>query len=101
MPEQTIDERIHRAEVLIEALPYIKRFAGHILVVKVGGAASAAADLDAVLEDIVLLRFVGMRPVIVHGGGSEISAWQQRMGIETKFINGRRGTDRPNTRSAT
>jgi acetylglutamate kinase len=95
MREETIDERIQRAEVLIEALPYIKRFAGHILVVKVGGAASAAADLDAVLEDIVLLRFVGMRPVIVHGGGSEISAWQQRMGIETKFINGLRVTDAP------
>jgi acetylglutamate kinase len=95
MPEQTIDERIQRAEVLIEALPYIKRFAGHILVVKVGGAANAAADLDAVLEDIVLLRFVGMRPVIVHGGGSEISAWQRRMGIETKFINGLRVTDAP------
>jgi acetylglutamate kinase len=95
MPEQTIDERIQRAEVLIEALPYIKRFAGHILVVKVGGAASAAADLDAVLEDIVLLRFVGMRPVIVHGGGAEISAWQERMGIETKFVNGLRVTDAP------
>jgi acetylglutamate kinase len=62
-------------------------------VVKVGGAASAAADLDAVLEDIVLLRFVGMRPVIVHGGGSEISAWQQRIGLEPKFINGLRVTD--------
>ncbi len=95
MPEQTIDERIQRAEVLIEALPYIKRFAGHILVVKVGGAASVAADLDAVLEDIVLLRFVGMRPVIVHGGGAEISAWQQRMGIETRFVNGLRVTDAP------
>jgi acetylglutamate kinase len=95
MPEQTIDERIHRAEVLIEALPYIKRFAGHILVIKVGGAASAAADLDALLEDVVLLRFVGMRPVIVHGGGSEISAWQKRMGIETKFVNGLRVTDAP------
>jgi acetylglutamate kinase len=95
MPEQTIDERIQRAEVLIEALPYIKRFSGHILVIKVGGAASAAADLDALLEDVVLLRFVGMRPVIVHGGGSEISAWQERMGIETKFVNGLRVTDAP------
>jgi acetylglutamate kinase len=95
MPEQTIDERIQRAEVLIEALPYIKRFAGHILVIKVGGAAGAAADLDALLEDVVLLRFVGMRPVIVHGGGSEISAWQERMGIETKFVNGLRVTDAP------
>jgi acetylglutamate kinase len=93
MPEQTIDERIQRAEVLIEALPYIKRFAGHTLVVKVGGAASAAADLDSVLEDIVLLRFVGMRPVVVHGGGAEITAWQQRMGLEPKFVNGLRVTD--------
>src|SRR6202140_2055644 len=92
MPEQTIDERIHRAEVLIEALPYIKRFAGHILVIKVGGAASAAADLDAILEDVVLLRFVGMRPVIVHGGGSEISAWQERVVIATKLDNGLRVT---------
>jgi acetylglutamate kinase len=95
MPEHTIDERIQRAEVLIEALPYIKRFSGHILVIKVGGAAGATADLDALLEDVVLLRFVGMRPVIVHGGGSEISAWQQRMGIETKFVNGLRVTDAP------
>ncbi len=95
MPEQTIDERIQRAQVLIEALPYIKRFAGHILVVKVGGAASVAGDLDSVLEDIVLLRFVGMKPVIVHGGGSEISAWQERMGIETRFVNGLRVTDAP------
>ena len=95
MPEQTIDERIQRAHVLIEALPYIKRFAGHILVVKVGGAASVAGDLDSVLEDIVLLRFVGMKPVIVHGGGSEISAWQERMGIETRFVNGLRVTDAP------
>jgi acetylglutamate kinase len=93
MPEQTIDERIQRAEVLIEALPYIKRFAGHTLVVKVGGAASASADLDSVLEDIVLLRFVGMRPVVVHGGGAEITAWQQRMGLEPKFVNGLRVTD--------
>ena len=95
MPEHTIDERIQRAQVLIEALPYIKRFSGHILVIKVGGAAGVAADLDALLEDVVLLRFVGMRPVIVHGGGSEISAWQQRMGIETKFVNGLRVTDAP------
>ena len=66
---------------------------------KSGGAASAAADLDAVLEDIVLLRFVGMRPVIVHGGGPEISAWQERMGIEPKFVNGLRVTDAPTWRS--
>ena len=81
MPEQTIDEQIHRAEVLIEALPYIKRFSGHILVIKVGGAASAAADLGSVLEDVVLLRFVGMRPVIVHGGGPEITSYMRRLNL--------------------
>jgi acetylglutamate kinase len=91
MPEQTIDERIQRAEVLIEALPYIKRFAGHILVIKVGGAAGVAADLDALLEDVVLLRFVGMRPVIVHGGGSDTDA--PTMEIAKMVLTGKVGPD--------
>ena len=57
-----------RAEVLVEALPYIRRFSGHIVVIKLGGAVdAAAADIDSVLQDVVLLRFVGMRPVLVHG----------------------------------
>jgi acetylglutamate kinase len=91
---ETMEERIRRAEVLVEALPYIKRFFGHTLVIKLGGSAMGE-DVDAFLQDVVLLRFVGMRPVLVHGGGPEISAWQERLGIEPRFVNGLRVTDAP------
>jgi len=91
---ETMEERIRRAEVLVEALPYIRRFFGHTLVIKLGGAA-IGEDVDAFLQDVVLLRFVGMRPVLVHGGGPEISMWQQRLGLEPKFVNGLRVTDAP------
>jgi acetylglutamate kinase len=90
---ETIEERVRRAQTLIEALPYIRRFSGHTLVIKLGGAAAAAVDLDTVLQDVVLLRFVGMRPVLVHGGGPEITAWQERMGMTPRFVNGLRVTD--------
>jgi acetylglutamate kinase len=93
MAIETIDERIRRAEILVEALPYIRRFSGQVLVVKLGGSALSSEATDAVLQDLVLLRFVGMRPVIVHGGGPEISAWQQRIGIEPQFVDGLRVTD--------
>ena len=89
---ETMAERIRRAEVLVEALPYIRRFSGHTLVIKLGGAAMGE-DLDAFLQDVVLLRFVGMRPVLVHGGGPEISSWQRRLGIEPSFVHGLRVTD--------
>lgn len=65
---ETMAERIRRAEVLLEALPYIRRFFGHTLVIKLGGAAMGE-DVDAFLQDVVLLRFVGMRLVLVHGVG--------------------------------
>ena len=91
---ETMEERIRRAEVLVEALPYIKRFFGRTLVIKLGGAAMGE-DVDAFLQDVVLLRFVGMRPVLVHGGGPEITAWQKRLGIEPAFVNGLRVTDAP------
>jgi acetylglutamate kinase len=90
---ETIEERVRRAQTLIEALPYIRRFSGHTMVIKLGGAAAATSDVDAVLQDIVLLRFVGMRPVLVHGGGPEISSWQERMGMTPRFVNGLRVTD--------
>jgi acetylglutamate kinase len=93
MTTKSIDEHIRRAEVLIEALPYIRRFNGHTIVVKLGGAAIEGGDIEPVLQDVVLLRFVGMRPVLVHGGGPAISAWQRRMGIESRFVNGLRVTD--------
>ncbi|HYA00576.1 MAG TPA: acetylglutamate kinase [Candidatus Binatia bacterium] len=93
-PNETIGERIRRAEVLLEALPYIKRFFGQTLVIKLGGAAMGE-DVDSFLQDVVLLRFVGMRPVLVHGGGPEISSWQKRLGIEPRFVHGLRVTDAP------
>jgi acetylglutamate kinase len=77
-------------------LPYIKRFNGDVLVIKLGGAVDASDNGSReVLQDVVLLRFVGMRPVLVHGGGAEISAWQQRVGLEPRFVNGLRITDAP------
>ncbi len=93
MTIETMEERVRRAHTLIEALPYIRRFSGHTMVIKLGGAAAAAGDVDAVLQDVVLLRFVGMRPVLVHGGGPEISSWQERMGMTPRFVNGLRVTD--------
>ena len=93
MTIETMEERQRRAHTLIEALPYIRRFSGHTMVIKLGGAAAATSDVDAVLQDIVLLRFVGMRPVLVHGGGPEISSWQERMGMTPRFVDGLRVTD--------
>ena len=78
----------------MEALPYIRRFQDQLLVVKLGGAAmEEGAARDTVLQDLVLLRFVGMRPVLVHGGGREITALAGALGLETQFINGLRVTD--------
>jgi acetylglutamate kinase len=78
----------------VEALPYIRRFQDQLLVVKLGGAAmEEGAARDTVLEDLVLLRFVGMRPVLVHGGGREITALAGALGLETQFIDGLRVTD--------
>ena len=85
-----------RAQVLVEALPYIQRFHGRTLVIKLGGAAmEEAAARDAVLQDLVLLRFVGLRPVLVHGGGREITALSDRLGLDTQFVAGLRVTDEP------
>jgi len=81
-----------RAKVLVEALPYIKRFHGQTIVVKVGGNAIEAGHDDTLL-DIVLLRYVGMHPVLVHGGGPEISAMSQRLGLKPSFKKGLRVTD--------
>jgi acetylglutamate kinase len=81
-----------RAQVLVEALPYIKRFHGQVVVIKVGGNAIEQRR-DETLLDLVLLRYVGMLPVLVHGGGSEITALSQRLGIRSEFRNGLRITD--------
>jgi acetylglutamate kinase len=86
-----------KAAVLVEALPYIRRFAGQVVVVKYGGNALAGASDDDALslfaEDIVLMRQVGMRPVVVHGGGPQISELMRRLGKVTEFRNGLRVTD--------
>jgi acetylglutamate kinase len=81
-----------RAQVLVEALPYIKRFHGQVVVVKVGGNAIEQRR-DETLLDLVLLRYVGMLPVLVHGGGTEITALSERLGLRAEFRNGLRVTD--------
>src|ERR1700694_988905 len=81
-----------RAKVLVEALPYIKRFHGQVVVIKVGGNAIESAR-DETLLDIVLLRYVGMQPVLVHGGGPEISASSEMLGLKPSFKKGLRITD--------
>ena len=84
-----------RAEILSDALPYIQQYAGKTVVVKYGGNAMTNAALkQAVMSDIVLLSLVGIRIVLVHGGGPEINAMLERVGKESKFINGLRHTDK-------
>lgn len=83
-----------KAEVLIEALPYIQRFNRKIIVVKYGGSAMVDEHLKhQVIQDVVLLKLVGFKPIIVHGGGKEISRWVSKAGMEPRFVNGLRVTD--------
>lgn len=87
-------EIMQKAEVLIEALPYIQRFNRKIIVVKYGGSAMVDEELKRhVIQDVTLLKLVGFKPIIVHGGGKEISKWVNKVGMEPKFINGLRVTD--------
>ncbi len=83
-----------RAEVLLEALPYIREFSGKTVVIKYGGAAMEQAALkESFALDVILLHLVGVRPVIVHGGGPQIGALMRRLGKEPKFVGGMRVTD--------
>ena len=85
---------LEKAEVLIEALPYIQRFNRKIIVVKYGGSAMVDEQLKkSVIQDVVLLKLVGFKPIIVHGGGKEISRWVSKVGKEPKFIIGLRVRD--------
>ncbi|MDD3251493.1 MAG: acetylglutamate kinase [Lachnospiraceae bacterium] len=85
---------MQKAEVLIEALPYIQRFNRKIIVVKYGGSAMVDEQLKhQVIQDVVLLKLVGFKPIIVHGGGKEISKWVGKVGMEPHFVNGLRVTD--------
>jgi acetylglutamate kinase len=87
-------ELVQRAEILIEALPYIRAFQGKTLVIKYGGAAMEQTDLkEQFAKDVLLLRLVGIRPVIVHGGGPQIGALMKRLGKEPRFVGGMRVTD--------
>ncbi|KJS84959.1 MAG: acetylglutamate kinase [Peptococcaceae bacterium BICA1-8] len=87
-------EPLAKAEILIEALPYIKKFYGKTVVIKYGGHAMSDPDLkDKVMMDIVLMKYVGINPVIVHGGGPEINYWLEKTGQEYNFVNGMRVTD--------
>ena len=85
---------IHRAEVLLEALPYLQAFQGKTLVIKYGGSAMEKADLkEQFARDVLLLRLIGIRPVIVHGGGPQIGALMKKLGKEPHFVGGMRVTD--------
>lgn len=89
-----MDQVIAKAQTLIEALPYIQKFNGKTIVVKYGGSAMLDEELKYnVIKDVALLKLVGLKPIIVHGGGKEISKWVEMIGKEPEFINGLRVTD--------
>ena len=89
------EDRIAKAKVLLESLPYIREFSGKTIVVKYGGSLMVNEELKSKFaEDIVLLKYVGLNPVIVHGGGKEISKWMKKVGKESVFIDGLRVTDK-------
>lgn len=94
MADSNMKEIMEKAEVLIEALPYIQRFNRKIIVVKYGGSAMVDEELKkSVIQDVTLLKLVGFKPIIVHGGGKEISKWVGKVGMEAEFVNGLRKTD--------
>lgn len=92
--EKDMEKVLQKAEVLIEALPYIQRFNRKIIVVKYGGSAMSNEELQRnVIKDVTLLKLVGFKPIIVHGGGKEINRWVEKVGMEPRFVNGLRVTD--------
>ncbi|MCI8708518.1 MAG: acetylglutamate kinase [Dorea sp.] len=89
-----MEKYLEKAEVLIEALPYIQRFNRRVIVVKYGGSAMVDGQLkQQVIQDVTLLKLVGFKPIIVHGGGKEISRWVGKVGMKPEFVNGLRVTD--------
>ena len=94
MNQNDMNQVLAKAEVLIEALPYIRRFNRKIIVVKYGVSAMSNEELQKnVIKDVTLLKLVGFKPIIVHGGGKEISRWAGKVGKEAEFVNGLRVTD--------
>ena len=93
--EELIEQSKQKAKVLTEALPYIRRFNNSYVVVKYGGSAMKDKNLQkSVIRDVALLKLVGMKPIIVHGGGKEISKWVRMSGKEPEFYHGLRVTDK-------
>lgn len=89
-------ESIQKAQILVEAFPYIKQWSGRTVVVKYGGSTRGGIEeLKNTLQDIVLMKFVGMRPVVVHGGGKDITRAMDKLGIRSQFVDGLRVTDLP------
>jgi len=89
------NNNLERAQTLVEALPYIQKFTGKVVVIKYGGNAMISEELfDAVIEDMILLQLVGIHAVLVHGGGPEINEMLDKLGLESRFINGLRYTDK-------
>lgn len=83
-----------KAGILVEALPYIQKFAGKTIVIKLGGHAITNPEIErSVLQDIILMKLVGIRPVVVHGGGPGIDEWMKKIGLEPRYVNGLRVTD--------
>ena len=83
-----------KATILVEALPYIQKFFGKTVIIKLGGHAMVSSELEKlVLQDIILMKLVGMNPVLVHGGGPDINNWLKKISYESKFIQGIRVTD--------
>lgn len=94
MEKAEMEQIMKKAEVLIEALPYIQKFNRKIIVVKYGGSAMSNEELQkSVIQDVTLLKLVGFKPIIVHGGGKAISRWVGKVGKEARFVNGLRVTD--------
>ncbi len=94
MEKEEMEQIMKKAEVLIEALPYIQKFNRKIIVVKYGGSAMSNGELQrSVIQDVTLLKLVGFKPIIVHGGGKAISEWVRKSGKEARFVNGLRVTD--------
>ena len=94
MATNNMEQILIKTETLIEALPYIRDFNNKKVVVKYGGSAMIDKNLEeSVIKDVALLKLVGMKPIIVHGGGKEISKWLAKVGKETKFVDGLRETD--------
>ena len=90
-----MSNNFERARTLVEALPYIQKFTGKVVVIKYGGNAMISAELfDAVMEDIIMLKLVGIHVVLVHGGGPEINDMLDKLGMESRFVNGLRYTDK-------